>query len=115
MSLSGRELAWHEEAVCLLIGIAKKTKEMKGKEDRAFDILPSALRLFCERMPNSKDWTSGPLSLPSPAFSFLKIHFCSDFIMCVKSPGAGFTGGYVLPDVGAGNLIQALLKSSMCP
>lgn len=36
VSLSGRELAWHEEAVCLLIGIVKKTKEMKGERGRSF-------------------------------------------------------------------------------
>lgn len=32
----------------------------------------------------------------------------------IESPGAGFTDGWELPDVGAGNPIQAFHKNSVC-
>ena len=79
-------------------------------------------------MPNSKYWAgSSPLS-PSVPLS-LKIHFCNKFKVFmwqenyakvsseargIESPGAGFTGGWELPDVGAGNPIQVFHKHSVC-
>lgn len=74
--LSGRGLAWHEDAVCLLIGIAKKTKEMKGERGQSCWHFTQCTEVVLLAHAEQQGLDQQPSSLcPPPAFSFLRIHF----------------------------------------
>lgn len=110
----------------MIINIAKKAKDGEGKRTGRLTFYPVYWGCSVSTWQTASTEVAR-LSL-RPFFSFLKIHFCNHLMMYmqggyvkvfseargIESPGAGFTDGWELPDVGAGNPIRVFHKNSVC-